>query len=286
MGVVQRIRYQAVEGLRAGRFNRGVNTAATCYRLGSTLIDSGCANRWPQVRSFVREQLLRQVLLTHHHEDHSGNAARIQQMTGARVLASGLALQPLATGWRLRPYQQLLFGRPQRLIAEPVPDLVELEGGYRLQVIGTPGHADDMVCYLEAEHGWLFSGDLFVGDRTRFLRQDEGLGELLQSLRKILTCDFQTLFCAHRGVVKDGKRAISAKLQHLESLCDSSRELYRQGLPPAEISRRLLGREELVSLVTGYHFSKRNLIRACLQLVEKVDHGVTEHTGETEFPVR
>jgi len=273
MGVVQRLSHQGVEGLRSGRFDWGVNTAATCYRLGSSLIDSGCANRWPQVRGFVAEQPLRQLLLTHHHEDHSGNAARIQRLTGARVLAPMQALQPLAAGWVLRPYQHLLFGRPERLNAEPVPELVELEGGYRLQVIVTPGHADDLVCYLEAERGWLFTGDLFVGERTRFLRQDEDLDAQMQSLREVLGYDFQTLFCAHRGVVKDGKRAVAAKLQHLESLCEESRALFRQGLSAAEISRRLLGREELVSLVTGYHFSKCNLIRACLRLADATESG-------------
>lgn len=277
MGVVQRISHQGVEGLRAGRFNHGVNTAATCYRLGSTLIDSGCANRWPQVRDFVLERPLRQLLLTHHHEDHSGNAARIQQLTGARVLAPEAALQPLAAGWHLHPYQRLLFGRPQRLIAAPLPELVELEDGSHLHPLATPGHAADLVCYLEAERGWLFTGDLFIGERTRFLRRDEDLGELLQSLRKILSYDFQTIFCAHRGPVINGKAALAAKLAHLESLCANSHALYRQGRSLTEITRRLLGREELVSLVTGYHFTKRNLIRACVQLAEQ-----TTEIGESK----
>ncbi len=266
MGVTQHIRYQGVEGLRAGRFNRGVNTAVTCYRLGTTLIDSGSANCWPQVRSFVQEQPLRQLLLTHHHEDHSGNAARIQQLTGARVLADTQALQPLADGWRLQPYQHLLFGRPQKLVAEPVPERIELDNGYRLQAIATPGHAADLICYLEAEQGWLFTGDLFVSERTRFLRQGEDLGEQLRSLKKILDHDFKTIFCAHRGLVKDGKSALSAKLKNLETLCEQSHELRRQGLSLSRITHRLLGPENLVSLITGYQFTKRNLIRACLRL--------------------
>ena len=265
MGVAQHIHYQGVEGLRAGRFNRGVNTATACYRLGTTLIDSGSANCWPLVRHFVQERPLQTLLLTHHHEDHSGNAARIQQLTGVRVMASAQALEPLATGWRLQPYQHLLFGRPQRLQAEPVPEMIELEGNYRLQAIATPGHATDLVCYLEAERGWLFTGDLFIGARTRFLRRDEDLGAHLRSLRKVLSHDFQTIFCAHRGLVEDGKSALAAKLEHLECLCAQSHELYRQGLTVARITQRLLGPENMVSLITGYQFTKRNLIQACLQ---------------------
>ena len=64
MAIEQRINFAQVEGLRAGRFALGINTAAICYRLGDTLIDSGSANRWPQVRKFIEEQPLRQVLLS------------------------------------------------------------------------------------------------------------------------------------------------------------------------------------------------------------------------------
>lgn len=270
MSITQRIRYQQVEGLRAGRFDAGVNTSAICYRLGTTLIDSGCANRWAQVCGFIGEQPVRKLLLTHHHEDHSGNAARIQQKTGASVLAPASALPDLANGWRMRPYQHLLFGRPQRLQATPLPEELELEEGWTLQVIATPGHAADLVCYLESNQGWLFTGDLFIGERTRYLRQDENLGEQLESLRKVLSYDFQTLFCTHRGVVEDGRRALAAKLQHLETLCGEARHLSRMGLSKKEITRRLLGREELVSLVTGYHFTKHNLICACLELADTV----------------
>lgn len=268
MSITQRITYQAVEGLRAGRFNFGINTAAACFRLGETLIDTGCANRWLQVRTFVSERPLRQVLLTHHHEDHSGNAARIWRQTGAQILAPQASLIPLLQGWALRPYQLLLFGRPQRVAAKPVPERVELADGFSLQTISTPGHAADLVCYLEPERGWLFTGDLFISERTRFLRQDEDLGAHLNSLRRLLDYNFDTIFCAHRGLVVNAHAALAAKLGRLETLCGEARRLQQQGLSARAITRRLLGREERVSLMTGWHFTKYNLIRACLNLKE------------------
>jgi glyoxylase-like metal-dependent hydrolase (beta-lactamase superfamily II) len=268
MATEKRISFAAVDGLRAGRFDLAVNTAAACYRLGNTLIDSGCANRWPQVRNFVAERPLQQVLLSHHHEDHSGNAARISQLTGARVLAPAAGLSQLAEGWPMRPYQHLLFGRPQSLKAEPLPDRLELGAGLCLEVIATPGHATDLVCFLEPTRGWLFSGDLFISETTRFLRQDEDLALHLDSLRRLTKLHFQTIFCAHRGVITDGQRALTAKLEHLEQLQGEARRLQQQGLSVTEITRRLLGREQLVSLATGFHFSKRNLINACLNRKE------------------
>lgn len=142
----------------------------------------------------MQEKPLERVLLTHHHEDHSGNAARIQTEFGAQILAHPTALPELATGWRLRPYQRLFWGRPQRLTAQSVPDVVELADGLRLQTISTPGHAADLICYLEPERGWLFTGDLYIGSRPRYLRQDENLPLQIESLRAILQHDFKTVF--------------------------------------------------------------------------------------------
>lgn len=264
MGIVRRFDFEWVEGLRVGRFDLGVNTSSILYRLGSTLIDTGPPNRWHAVRDFLQDRIVGRVLLTHHHEDHSGNAARIRRETGAAVLAHPLALPHLAGGWPLAPYQRLFWGRPELLAAGPLPDEIDLDGAGMLRVIAAPGHAEDMVCYLEPERGWLFTGDLFISGKTRYLRFDEDLGRQMESLRKILEYDFRVVFCGHRGVVADGYSAIREKLAYLENLCAEARELHRSGWPVGRIVRQLLGREDLTSLATGYTFTKGNLIRACL----------------------
>jgi glyoxylase-like metal-dependent hydrolase (beta-lactamase superfamily II) len=264
MGIVRQFGYKEVEGLRTGRFDLELNTSALLYRIGTTLIDTGPANRWQQVRAFLQEKPLERVLLTHHHEDHSGNAARIQTEFGAQILAHPTALPELATGWRLRPYQRLFWGRPQRLTAQSVPDVVELADGLRLQTISTPGHAADLICYLEPERGWLFTGDLYIGSRPRYLRQDENLPLQIESLRAILQHDFKTVFCGHRGLVIDGYQAIEEKLDYLVSFCQQVEELHGKGVSVREITRRLLGREDMTSLATLGHFTKQNIVRGSL----------------------
>jgi glyoxylase-like metal-dependent hydrolase (beta-lactamase superfamily II) len=173
-------------------------------------------------------------------------------------------LPELLTGWRLRPYQRLFWGRPARLTAQPVPDVVELEDGVRLQTLSTPGHADDLVCYLEPDRGWLFTGDLYIGSRPRYLRRDENLPLQIESLRAILQHDFKTVFCSHRGVVTEGYRAMEEKLDYLEEFCEQVKDLYDRGVSIREITRRLLGREDSTSLATLGHFTKQNMVRGCL----------------------
>lgn len=265
MGIAKRFCCGRVEGLRVGRFDLAVNTSAVLYRLGSTLIDTGPPNRWPVVHEFLRERPMERVLLTHHHEDHSGNAARIQTETGTVVLAHPSALPHLANGWRLRPYQRIFWGRPARLAAKPVPSEIELEEGGRLLALHTPGHAEDQVCYLEPERGWLFTGDLYISNKPRYLREDEDLEQLLCSLRSLLAYDFSTIFCGHRGVVPHGWQAIRDKLDYLEALRDNVRRLHGEGRSVREITRQLLGKEDTTSMATLYNFTKGNLIRACIK---------------------
>lgn len=260
-----RIAHGEVQGLRVGRFDLGINTALVVYRFGETAVDAGPANRWPAVRRFLSEEPLRMLLLTHHHEDHSGNAEPIQRELGAEVLAPEASLPLLEQGFPLQLYRRLIWGRPRPLRARALPAEVELPGGYRLEVLPTPGHADDMVCLLEPGRGWLFTSDLFIAERIRMLRREDDVGTEIESLRSVLRRDFQTVFCAHRGPVEDGRAALGRKLDFLVSLREEVLSLRGRGLPPREIARRLLGREGLMSWLTGFHFSKRNLVESCLR---------------------
>lgn len=264
MGIVRRFAFEEVEGLRVGRFDLGLNTSAVLYRLGRTLIDSGPPNRWAAVRDFLRSRPVDRVVLTHYHEDHSGNAARIQAETGATVFAHPLALPHLSRGWPLALYQRWFWGRPDLLVAEAVPDEISLEGGGRLRVLTTPGHAEDQVCYLEPDRGWLFTGDLFISSRPRYLRFDENLDRQIESLSRVLAHNFDVLFCGHRGVVTGAHQAIADKRDYLENLREQARRLRQKGWPVHRITRELLGSESLTSLATGFTFTKGNLIRACL----------------------
>ncbi len=247
-----------------GRFGGGISTACIVYRLGTTVIDTGPPNQWAKVRRFLAERQVGRVLLTHHHEDHSGNGGRVAREWNARVAIPAAGIEPMRDGFRLRPYQRLVWGKPVRFTPEAVPEVVELDGGLALRAVPTPGHSPDSTSYLEPDRGWLFCGDLYIASKPRFLRADEDVDETIASLRHVLRLDFATLFCAHRGVLTDGKAAIGAKLDYLVSLRDRVRALHDEGRSVNEITRLLLGRERPMSFFTLFHFSKRNLVRACL----------------------
>ena len=268
MGVVERIRFQDIEGLRIGRFRGRINTTCILYRAAGTVVDTGSPNQWPFVRAFLEEQAIEQVVVTHHHEDHAGNLARLQEAGVPSLLAPRESLEFLAAGFPLQAYRRLVWGRPRRVRAEPLTGSVSLAAGGRLEPILLAGHAPDMTCLLDRSRGVLFGADLYVSRRLRYLRQDEDLQGILQSLRRALTLDSDTLLCSHRGVLPEAKGALQRKLDHLISLVQETSALRSQGLGLRQITRRLLGREDSVALISLLHFSKRNLVRECLRVAE------------------
>ena len=121
MSVRDSFTFHDLEGLRVGRFNLGVNTTFIVYRLGGTVFDTGPSNQWRYVKPFIQQRPLQQLLLTHHHEDHSGNAAAIKAMTGVTPLASSQALDKLRNGYRVPFMQKVIWGGPTPVEVEPLP---------------------------------------------------------------------------------------------------------------------------------------------------------------------
>lgn len=254
-----------VEALRVGLFNFGVNTSFVVYRVGSTWIDAGPPNQWSKAREFASERPPRTLLLTHHHEDHSGNAAHLQREFGTRVLAPEIGREWLRSGFPIQFYRRASWGVPPKVETETLPAVWEGDSGHLWQAIPVPGHSDDMVAFFEPHRGWLFSADLYVASRVRYGRPEDRIALEIASIRRILALPFQHLFCAHRGPVDHGREALQRKLEYLEGLCQDVLRLWQEGRSLQAIQMALLGPEDGMGWVTGFHFCKSNLIAACLQ---------------------
>ncbi|RRO15064.1 MBL fold metallo-hydrolase [Saccharopolyspora rhizosphaerae] len=107
------------------------------------------------------------VLLTHHHEDHTGGVAEFVQRTGSPVRALDPAL--------CRDAEPIVDG--ERITA----------AGLELQVMTTAGHTADSVCFVvEHDEPAVFTGDSILGRGTTVVAHPDGhLGSYLESLRKI-----------------------------------------------------------------------------------------------------
>lgn len=140
-------------------------------------IDPGDAE---PVITFLKEHGLKldTILLTHHHHDHIGGVETLRSL-----------------------YQATIIGKVNSKM--PTCD-IEVSGGeiitidkldLSFNVIATPGHTMDHVCYFNDE--WLFCGDtLFSGGCGRlFEGTPANMHASLSQLRS--HCPTQLIFCAH-----------------------------------------------------------------------------------------
>ena len=258
----------SVYGFRTGRFNFGINTTFIIYRIGETLIDAGPSNQWSTIKRVLKPLDIKTLLITHHHEDHSGNANRIAKLKKLKPYAPLLGRSKLAKGYPTPLLQKIIWGSPLKVETEILPDqlLINADTPSQAKVIAipTPGHAKDLTCLFLPEQKYLFSGDMYISKSLKYLRSDENLEQLIHSLKKLIALDFEILFCPHRGIVEEGKKALEEKLQNLLNLCSEAQKLMAQGFKEQDIIVQLLGPEDGLAKISKFNISKGNLIRQAM----------------------
>ncbi|HVG07121.1 MAG TPA: MBL fold metallo-hydrolase [Thermoanaerobaculia bacterium] len=236
----------------------------SAYACSGLLIDSGPPTAAGQLVDWCREHPeIRRVVLTHHHEDHVGGAAALQEKLKLPVHAPAPAVPILAEGLRMPLYRKAIWTTPRRFRAEPLGDWIEGDG-CRLRVIPTPGHAMTHVCLFDEERRWLFSGDLYVHEKVRYLRRIEDAREHIASLRRVLELKPEILICDHAGILEHAPERLARKIRFWEDLAGQARELREQGHTTDDIALRLLGRDGFLSWASFGDFSHRNLIESLL----------------------
>ncbi len=138
---------------------------------------------WVSEELAARGWILRLIVSTHGHWDHTGDNAALSAHTGAPI-----AVHPL-DAYRLVDPKPLYAPFP---IPPSAPAVELAEGGVvrfgsiELEVLHTPGHTEGSVCLLSRAEGLLFSGDtLFVGGWGRVDFPGGSAEQMLESLRRL-----------------------------------------------------------------------------------------------------
>lgn len=166
----------------------------------------------------MRERV-RWVLVTHHHHDHCAGVSRLVRETGAEVVA---------------------FGVPKGVEADWTPDRRARDGDviegteWGLEVLHTPGHASDHLCFVLEEERVLFTGDTVLSGTTTVIPHPDGnMAAYLQSLERLRKQRLARICPGHGDVLDDPKAVLAEYLEHRLAREAQILEALREG--PAKI---------------------------------------------------
>ncbi|WP_297799673.1 MBL fold metallo-hydrolase [uncultured Brevundimonas sp.] len=138
------------------------------------------------------------ILVTHTHADHSPLSERLSKATGAAIYAAPLPHN--AGGGQLDAEDDDRFS-PDVLVS----DGDRIEGhGWTLEVVATPGHASNHICFALLEENGLFSGDHIMGWSTTIVAPPDGnMSQYMASLDKVIARDFHVIWPTHGAPITD-----------------------------------------------------------------------------------
>ncbi len=233
------------------------------YFIDGLLIDTGPRRLKNSLIPVFKSLPVSQIILTHHHEDHIGMGSWIQSHINKPIYIHKAGIADCEQPSSIPLYRRILWGNSKPFNPEPIPQTIETKN-YQFEVIHTPGHAHDHVVLFNRENGWLFSGDLFVIPHPKSSFSFESVPVLMDSIRKILTYDFSTLFCSHAGVIINGKEHLTEKLRYLENLHWKVKRLHLEGMHAKSIQKQLFPKLHSIHLLSGFENSPAHMINSII----------------------
>jgi glyoxylase-like metal-dependent hydrolase (beta-lactamase superfamily II) len=235
--------------------SRSVGLDVSAYVLRGVMIDTGFWRVRHELLNALQRIDVRGVIVTHWHEDHAGNVGVLAR-EGIPLLMRADTEEILRGGPDIELYRRIVWGHPPMLSGT----FSAFQSG--LQCIHTPGHSVDHQIVWDPETRTLFSGDLWLGVRSKIFHSSENPYQIVDSLRRTRELNALRMFDAHRGLVEDPVAALTARIEWLSKTLSEIERRVAEGWSDKKILRALLGGEELAGYVSYGHYSRMNLVLA------------------------
>lgn len=260
--------FGAVEGIKLGIGYLGPPPVQVyAFRVDGLLIDTGPPILQREFMGWLEEQLIEQVFITHHHEDHSGNVNPIAQKHSTAIFGSPLCSELVQGKVGTCLPQRMYWGTPRytNKVISFSNTTLETEK-HRFELIAIPGHCPDQIALYEPNEGWLFSADAFVSPIIKYFMREESMYEQITSLKKLVALDFEALFCSHNPLMEGGKEKLNQKIQFFENFYGQVVYWANQGITPRAIMRQIEQKENWTQrFLTGGKMSARNMVLSVLR---------------------
>lgn len=232
------------------------------FVIDGVLIDSAAPSLRIPFEQFIANQKIDHILHTHLHEDHIGNTAHVIERFGVEAHIHQMSTTRTTKQMRLPTYRKVVWGpdAPAPFLSEKL-NATFTSANSIWDIIETPGHTADHVSFYNRQHGYLFTGDLFVTPKPKVVLVDENVLDTIDSLKKVLTFDFETMICHHAGVVENGRDMLTAKLDYLLTLQHRVKTLQQQGKDVFEITASLFPHTYPITEHSNGEWSALHLVR-------------------------
>ena len=145
----------------------------------------------------MRERI-RWIVLTHTHSDHAPGATRLAKATGAEVLA---------------------FNKREKSVAvdRSIGEGDTIDGTeFRLDVLHTPGHAPNHLCFHLEEERMLFTGDTILDGMYSVVSPSTGgdMAAYIATLERLRTIRLRSIAPGHGKLIEEPKARIDDYLEH------------------------------------------------------------------------
>lgn len=199
------------------------------YRIGTrraVLLDPGPDRPGgiDRLIELVGDAAVEWVCLTHAHPDHAALAPRAAEELGASLAASSETLARLGLEGRA-----LVDG-----------DRLDVDGGSaHLDVLETPGHSADSLCFMLQPPGWLFTGDTVLGEGSTLIAPPDGhMSSYLASLSRLIALRPERILPGHGPAVAKAQRLLEGYRRHRLERERQIRDALEEGERSAEAIRR------------------------------------------------
>ena len=269
MKVISQFQHGDIQAFRFGYAPFGKpNMYVHVYFIDGLLIDTGQPKMREEIFSMISDLPVKQIFITHYHEDHTGNIEKLANHFKCPVYSSVECAEIMKRPPPISFAQKMVWGdRPAYKELIPINEAISTPH-FQFQLIPIPGHAHDMLALYEPNKKWLFSADLYVNTRISYYLKGENMKQQIASTKKILELEFDALLCAHRPQLNAGKEKLQKKLVFLEDYYEKVLTLHQAGKSPQQIMKELHLKESWpIRLLSGGDLSQLQMVKSVTDYV-------------------
>ncbi|QHE52399.1 MBL fold metallo-hydrolase [Pontibacillus sp. HMF3514] len=262
--MVDIIQHQDVTAIKGTVTYSSVTLQVYNFIVDGMLIDTNTIQLLDKLIPIYNKYPIDFVVITHAHEDHTGTANWVQNSLEVPIYINQMSIEESKREANYPQYRQLVWGIRKPFEAEPLPDVLQSRN-YSWETIHTPGHAQDHMALYNIEKKLLFTGDLFVTPKPKVIMESESIPEMIQSLKKVLTYDFEEVFCCHTGYLPNGRLLLKQKLDYLLDLQENIVNIYQNGMTVGEIDQKLFPNTPPIAPFSRYDWDSRHIVTSVLK---------------------